>query len=138
MTDGDIPPEATMMTPPEIGSYRRLLLSLARRYGTGVSDLRDESFHCLGGESSGGLSNLPTHMADLSSASYEEDMNLILLENQERLLDECNAALACMEAGTFGMCEECHRPIPRGRLEAFPDARYCVRCARKMETLAIR
>jgi RNA polymerase-binding transcription factor DksA len=126
-----------MMTPVEIGSYRRLLMALANRYGTGVSDLRDESLHGLGGESGGGLSNLPTHMADLGNASYEEDMTLTLLENQERLLEECNAALARMEAGTFGVCEECHRPISRGRLEAFPDARYCVRCARKMETLAI-
>lgn len=125
-----------MMTPAEKASYRRLLLSLARRYGVGVSDLRDESFHGLGGESGGGLSNLPTHLADLGSASYEEDMNLTLLENQERLLEECNAALDRMEAGTFGVCEECHRRIARGRLEAFPDARYCVRCARTLEGLA--
>jgi RNA polymerase-binding transcription factor len=51
------------------------------------------------------------------------------LEGRERhQLDEVNAALARLEAGTYGVCEACSRPIPLGRLRAIPTARYCVEC----------
>jgi RNA polymerase-binding transcription factor DksA len=126
-----------MMTPAEIDAYRSRLLPLARRYRAGVTELRGESLHGLGGESGGGLSNLPTHLADLGNASYEEEMSLTLLENQEMLLQECDAALARMDAGIFGLCEECHRQISRGRLQVFPYARHCVACARKLEKQAV-
>jgi DnaK suppressor protein len=51
------------------------------------------------------------------------------LEGLERhQLDEVNAALARLEAGTYGVCEGCSRPIPLARLRAIPTARYCVEC----------
>jgi len=51
------------------------------------------------------------------------------LEGRERhQLDEVNAALARLEAGTYGTCERCSRPIPLARLRAMPAARYCVEC----------
>jgi len=117
------------MTPSQIEAYRRQLLALEQRYSAGVSELRSEAQHGLGGESGGGLSDVPTHLADLGNASYEEEVNLTLLGNQEWLLDECNAALARIDAGTYGLCEECHRSISHGRLRAFPYARHCIACA---------
>lgn len=51
------------------------------------------------------------------------------LEGRERRqLDEVNAALGRLEAGTYGVCEQCSRPIPLARLRAMPSARYCVEC----------
>ena len=51
------------------------------------------------------------------------------LEGRERRqLDEVNAALSRFEAGTYGVCERCSRPIPLARLRAIPTARYCVGC----------
>jgi DnaK suppressor protein len=51
------------------------------------------------------------------------------LEGRERhQLDEVNAALARLEAGTYGVCERCSRPIPLARLRAIPTARYCLEC----------
>jgi hypothetical protein len=126
-----------MITQAEIEAYRRWLLALAARYRGGVSQLRGESFHGLGGESGGGISDVPTHLADLGNASYEEEMNLTLLEAQEQLLLECDAALARLARGDFGLCEECHRPITEGRLRACPYARDCVACARKLESQAV-
>ncbi|MFZ0995684.1 MAG: TraR/DksA C4-type zinc finger protein [Candidatus Dormiibacterota bacterium] len=49
----------------------------------------------------------------------------------EKLRDEVTAALAKLEVGTYGMCEECRRPIPEGRLEALPWATRCVECQSK-------
>lgn len=51
------------------------------------------------------------------------------LEGREHhQLDEVNAALARLEAGTYGVCEQCSRPIPLARLRAMPTAHYCVEC----------
>jgi RNA polymerase-binding transcription factor DksA len=46
---------------------------------------------------------------------------------------EIDDALARIEQGTFGRCENCHQEISRERLEAMPYARSCIRCARKLQ-----
>jgi DnaK suppressor protein len=40
--------------------------------------------------------------------------------------EEIDGALARMDAGTYGRCEVCGRPIPLARLEAIPHTRFCV------------
>ena len=45
-------------------------------------------------------------------------------------LVEIDAALARVEAGTYGACEICGSPIGEERLEALPATRRCIRCAR--------
>jgi RNA polymerase-binding transcription factor DksA len=60
----------------------------------------------------------------------ENDQVLEELDRAER--DEVariRAALDRIDAGTFGVCERCGGPIAEKRLEAIPEARYCVRCA---------
>ncbi|WP_407671848.1 TraR/DksA family transcriptional regulator [Oerskovia douganii] len=42
---------------------------------------------------------------------------------------EADAALARLDAGTYGTCETCGRPVGEGRLEARPTARQCIVCA---------
>lgn len=122
-----------MRTPTEIERIRQQLLSLAQQYTRGVSRLEEEAIHGLGGEAGGGISNVPTHFADLGSASCEEDLDIALMEVQGDLLEECNAALNRIQEGRYGVCENCHRAIAKGRLEVCPYARYCVPCARKLE-----
>ena len=37
-------------------------------------------------------------------------------------------ALRRLEAGTYGRCAGCEKPIPYGRLLVMPDATHCVAC----------
>jgi DnaK suppressor protein len=46
-------------------------------------------------------------------------------------LTEIEAALAKLEAGTYGQCEDCGQAIAPARLEAMPSARFCITCASK-------
>lgn len=47
-------------------------------------------------------------------------------------LHQVDDALTRVEAATYGVCANCGRPIPAGRLEARPFAEYCVSCAEKL------
>lgn len=44
-------------------------------------------------------------------------------------LADVDRALADIEAGRYGICTDCGRPIAAGRLEARPAARTCVDCS---------
>jgi len=46
-------------------------------------------------------------------------------------LAEIEAALAKLENGTYGQCEDCGQAIAPARLEAMPSARFCITCASK-------
>lgn len=121
------------MTPRALDRYRDRLLQLIGRHREELARLRGEAAHGVGGESGGGISNLPTHQADLGTAHHEQEVGILLEENQAQLLAACEAALARLDAGTYGRCERCGCEIPAGRLEAFPSARYCLSCAEVVE-----
>ena len=42
---------------------------------------------------------------------------------------EIRAAEQRIDAGVFGLCERCHRPISLRRLRAVPTIRLCPRCS---------
>src|SRR5689334_23249100 len=117
----------------EIESYRRRLLMMKKRLGSVLSELEEEALRGVGGEAGGNLSDLPISLGDLGSANYEEEVSVGLMENEDQLLVEINDALERIEQGTFGRCEECNEEISRKRLEVLPYARYCLRCARKLQ-----
>jgi RNA polymerase-binding transcription factor DksA len=114
-------------------SYRQRLLALLDRLNRDRSQLADEVTQATGGEASGSLSDVPLHLADLGTHDYEEELTLSLLAKEEQIMDEINDALARMEQGLFGRCEDCHREIARRRLRGLPYARYCVGCARMLQ-----
>jgi RNA polymerase-binding transcription factor DksA len=55
----------------------------------------------------------------LQSAAPPADLQPGIMQ----LLNEVDAALARMEAGTYGLCEACHEPLERDRLLADPLVR---------------
>lgn len=53
--------------------------------------------------------------------------------NLDTLSKEINNALAKIEKGTYGQCDNCDKLIPAKRLEAFPAAPICIDCKKKEE-----
>jgi DnaK suppressor protein len=121
------------MTKAELGTYRQELLALRHLLTGYVSGLAGEAFQKAGGQAGGNLSNTPLHPADLGTDHFEQEVTMSLLENDEQTLEEIAAALARIEAGAFGCCEECRKEIPPARLQALPYTRRCVECAREAE-----
>jgi DnaK suppressor protein len=53
--------------------------------------------------------------------------------NERALLDEVLKALQRIDNGTYGICENCGKPIPEKRLEAIPWAARDVKCEEELE-----
>jgi len=69
------------------------------------------------------------HDPEGSTIAFERSQVDALIRQTERHLEEIDAALQRLDAGTYGTCEVCGGPIGQGRLEARPVARTCIRCA---------
>ena len=72
-------------------------------------------------------SHLPTHAADIDADGL--DVDLILSQTESDILNATEEALARIEAGTYGVCEECGKPIAVKRLRAIPYTALCIDCA---------
>ncbi|BAS27389.1 transcriptional regulator [Limnochorda pilosa] len=79
------------------------------------------------------LSVADQHPADLGTETFERGKDLALRESTGQLLAEVNTALENLERGTYGICQQCGRPIEAERLEALPYAGLCRRCQEEME-----
>ena len=68
--------------------------------------------------------------AAAASHVFEQQRDLALRDHNVVHLAAIDAALARLDAGTYGSCTSCHQPIPVGRLEALPWAALCIDCQR--------
>jgi RNA polymerase-binding protein DksA len=66
--------------------------------------------------------------AAAASQVFEQQRDLALRDRAIQQLELVDAALARLDAGTFGTCVRCGRAIPDGRLEALPWAAHCIDC----------
>ncbi|RPA10182.1 TraR/DksA C4-type zinc finger protein [Gordonia sp. OPL2] len=69
------------------------------------------------------------HDPEGSTLAVERGQLVAQLERSRVRLDELDAALDRVGAGTYGRCEICGRGIGEARLEVLPAARLCVDCA---------
>jgi len=59
---------------------------------------------------------------DLSQDMFTREMDASIGEQVGRRLEEVDRALRKIEEGTYGLSDDSGEPIPRGRLEAIPEA----------------
>ena len=59
---------------------------------------------------------------DLSQDIFTREMDASIGEQVERRLGEVDRALQKLEEGTYGLSDESGESIPKGRLEAVPEA----------------
>jgi len=68
-------------------------------------------------------------------ANLETDRNFLLRirDRERKLILKIKEALARIEEGTFGVCEECGEEISEERLKARPVTTLCIDCKTKAE-----
>jgi RNA polymerase-binding transcription factor DksA len=69
------------------------------------------------------------HDPEGHTIAFERQQLASLLEESRIQAEELAAAIDRLDAGTYGICEACGRPIAPARLEALPAARRCIDCA---------
>ena len=85
----------------------------------------------LGFADQGSGLNYDSNFADSSQVTAERGEAERLATELQEALDEVEAAITRIEAGTYGLCEVCGKPIGAARLEAMPAARLCIADAAK-------
>lgn len=71
--------------------------------------------------------------ADDAVATYAHELDEGVEVELKESLDEIDAALARIDAGTYGACVDCGQPIAESRLAAVPSAARCIDCQRSRE-----
>ena len=117
------------LTAAELRKYKKKLLA-KRAEITG--DVNNMEAHAL---KSTEQDNSVDHMADFGTDNFEQQLTLGLIENNEKLLQQIDAALERIEVGTYGMCVNTGKPISKARLEAIPWAALCIEEQRRLEEL---
>lgn len=72
------------------------------------------------------LSSYDQHQADVATETFEREKDLSILDNIDGELADVEHALQRIDAGTYGSCEACGKPIDDARLEAMPATRFCL------------
>jgi len=103
-------------------------------------DLRDELTRLRDGldedevELEGGGDDFSeTDSGDMSQSIFDREMDASVGEGVERRLREVARALQKIEEGSYGVCDDTGEEIPRGRLEAVPEAIRTVEAQQRFE-----
>ncbi|MFJ6936097.1 TraR/DksA family transcriptional regulator [Streptomyces sp. NPDC101132] len=116
-------------TPEEVAEARAELMSEILR-------LREELHHSeeaitgLMRDSGDGAGD---DQADTGTKNITREHELALASNAREMLEQTERALERLDAGTYGVCENCGNPIGKARMQAFPRATLCVECKQKQE-----
>jgi DnaK suppressor protein len=70
---------------------------------------------------------------DMSQSLFTREMDATVEQTMEKRLESVDRALQKIEEGTYGICDATGEPIPRGRLEAMPEAIYTVEAQQRRE-----
>jgi len=71
--------------------------------------------------------------ADTGAKNITREHEMALAANAREMLEQTERALERLDAGTYGLCENCGNPIGKARMQAFPRATLCVDCKQKQE-----
>lgn len=74
-------------------------------------------------------------MADRASAEMDRTLELRARDRARKLISKIDAAIARIEDGTYGYCEETHEPISLKRLEARPIATLSIEAQERHERM---
>jgi len=114
-----------MLSRSDLAAFRKQLLALANRAEEVRAELATEADQKEGD----GLAVDPYRPAELHNQAAGEVVTAQLRELEEGVEREALLAVERIDNGTFGKCERCGNAIPKGRLEAIPYVRVCMKCA---------
>ena len=99
----------------------------------GLNHLERDNLNRSQRDASGDLSGYSFHMADMATDNFDREFSLDLASGEQVLLNRIDEALRKITEGTYGVCENCEKPIAAKRLKAVPYAKLCIKCKEEEE-----
>jgi RNA polymerase-binding protein DksA len=130
--EGIEPPKITLvpgtskLSAEDLKHFRDILLKKRQQLIGDMDHLTEGALRQSRSESSGDLSSMPIHMADIGSDNFEQEFSLGLMQNSRNLVKEIDEALERIDKGTYGICMGTGKPIAKARLKLKPWAKYSV------------
>ncbi len=117
-----------MLTPAKKEYFRRLLNKraeeLQKRHGNPLVTIAQSAAETVA---------QPLDVVDKAAVELDLDLNIHMKERDRKLLLKIREALARLNDGTYGICEECGNNISFTRLRARPVTTSCIHCKKKQE-----
>ena len=117
----------------ELAKFKEQLDLQRAKIVSGIDHIERDMLNKSQRDSSGDLSGYSFHMADQATDNFDTEFNLDLASGEQRFLNEIDEAIKRIEEGSFGVCEQCQKPISIKRLKAVPYTRHCIKCQEGME-----
>jgi RNA polymerase-binding transcription factor len=111
--------------------YRQRLLEERGRVAAALDYLHLENAGSLREEAE--EAPLADNLAETASVTLDREIDYSLEEASTYVLAAIEEALGRLDAGTYGSCVTCGRPIGDDRLEAIPYASQCIECRQREE-----
>lgn len=93
------------------------------------SELKGELDRLTAPPTGGAAVSFGKRVGDGTTEAVERLSTTATARSITRSIADIDRALAKIDAGTYGRCDECGKAIGRDRLEALPAASRCVECA---------
>jgi DnaK suppressor protein len=93
-----------------------------------LSTIEDQTFAATQSDISGDV-GVDDESADAGTATFEREKELSIEQNVRDLIQKIDRALKRIDAGTYGICERCGKPIEKARLKALPYVDLCIKDA---------
>lgn len=100
---------------------RRDLAWMREQMSRRLQRIRDDAGHRL--------QPLSADAGDRAQETENDEVLQRLELSTTALIDEYRHAIDRIDAGRYGLCEDCEFPIEKERLQAVPQATRCIECA---------
>jgi RNA polymerase-binding transcription factor len=115
-------------TKKEIDDLRTVLLAEREQLERQLSTIEENSFAATQSDISGEVA-FDDETADAGTATFERERDLSIENNVRDLMQKIDRALERMDAGRYGICDRCGKPIEKARVRALPYVDLCIKDA---------
>lgn len=117
------------MTPQQATPYRQQLLEMRTSLLEQMSEQRGGTL----GRAEAAAEHFERREDSSAQVATERELEFAIGERETNELAMIDAALARIEAGTYGECIDCGTDIAEQRLQASPEVSRCIPCQVKAE-----
>jgi DnaK suppressor protein len=119
---------AAKLTKKELDEFTARLSDERAELSDQLTTIEDQAFAATQSDMSGDV-GVDDESADAGTATFEREKELSIEQNVRDLIQKIDRALKRIDAGTYGVCERCGKPIEKARLKALPYVDLCIKDA---------